>query len=109
MYDIWDVLKPLENFINFESVEQRILTFQKLVNQGFVNDKVMEAVKNNDISISAFFSINENQHKLIIKGLNINDIEKYDEKKLAIIKAKDIIIDDISYTDNENKILGIIL
>jgi hypothetical protein len=109
MYKLWDILKPLENFIDFKVLEQKILTFQEMVNQGLANEKVTDAMKKNDVCISATFNSKEKVHKLFIKGIKIVDVKKDLLTGLSDINVKDVVIDDVSFIDNKDKMLGIIL
>jgi hypothetical protein len=109
MYKLWDILKPLENFIDFKVLEQKILTLQEMVNQGLANDKVIDAMKNNDICISAVFNSKEKMHKLFIKGIKIDNVKKDLLTGLSDIDVKDVMIDNVSFIENKDKLLGIIL
>lgn len=109
IYDLWDVLRPLEKFIDFKALEQKILTLQEMIDQGLASDKVIDAMKNNSVNISAVFHKKGKQHKLFIKGIKIIDVKKNFETGLSIIDVKDVEVDGISIVKDGSKIFGIII
>lgn len=107
-YNIWKYLMIYSNNMDFDILENNILMFDKMKNQGVLKDGIEKAINENKYSISATFKGVKEVHKLVLVGISIDKRTKNPKYGLVDIFANDIKIDGNSIFDDGHVFVDVV-